>query len=860
MESLSDPAVPDLPSSRTSLAAPVVAAVLTVAGESLDLTLGAIARQVYGEVPVVLVGPEAGVTQHRRVGSLAELTAQLDPAVPYVWLLHGDARPRPDALQALVAEIERSDGSVAGSKILLDEGGDRLESVGGSTDVFGEPYGIIDQEEVDLEQYDVVRDVAYVSPVSMLVRRDLLRGLGGIDPKLAPQAAGLDISQRARLAGGRVIVVPSSEVFHRGGCEARVPAWREQAGRMRAMLKAYRPVTLAWVVPVGFLIGLVDGLGQLLLGRPRALSRFLAAFLWNLAQLPSSLVARRGVRAIRQVPDEELFRYQVGGSVKLRDLGSELAERVTIALDDQEPGLAGRARALWKRPDLVSGAVTVLLAALATRSIWLDHTPAAGMTLPLSEAAGDTLAAYAGGVNPAGLGGRYPLPSAVAAAALVQLVTLGRAGAAQALITVVAAVAAVTGFASMSRRLGLSGPMRYAAGLVYAGGWAMAAVGADGAWPAMVAAGAIPWALRSALGERPSGGWGWAARIAQTALASGPALLFQPVSGLALLAVALLWSLLSGRWIGSARMLAGVVAGLGLVGPFLWTGSGPPPPLQVPVWWLIAAGAGLIVGLFGARDEKPASLAGLLIFGGLATTRAPGITEAGWWTALLVVALGEAILTAVLLSMAGGAAKRGTAVLLGVALIAPVTTYVAGGRAGLPADQWSRRLEFAEVLSDTPERERILLVGPTQSLPGSSRSFEGVGYRLANATGITFDQAVLPPPIAEDIALEAALAEVASARSVRPGRLLAPFAIRWLVLLPGQTPFDEALSRQVDLVPLPVDPDLLVYENLAASTQDQLPVGGSAIDVPDPSRRAAAVGSLIYAAVLVVVAMRGRRR
>ena len=189
---------------------------------------------------------------------------------------------------ALLRETGRHDASVAGSKVLIEGSDDRLDSVGEATDVFGEPYSGLDPEELDLEQYDVVREVAFVSPISMLVRRDLLSGLGGLDPELSLDAAGLDLSQRARLAGGRVIVVPSSEVFHPLDCPDHQPGWRQQAGRQRAMLIAYKPVTLSWVLPTGFLAGLADGLGQLLLGRLRPLLATVFGWVWNMGMLPST--------------------------------------------------------------------------------------------------------------------------------------------------------------------------------------------------------------------------------------------------------------------------------------------------------------------------------------------------------------------------------------------------------------------------------------------------------------------------------------------------------------------------------------------------------------------------------------------
>ena len=103
-----------------------------------------------------------------------------------------------------MGELARSDAAVAGSKILIDGGTDRtaeLESVGGATDVYGDVYTGLDPDELDLEQYDVVREVSYVLAVSLLVRRDLLRGLGGFDPRLG--SAGIKHRFLSEGASGR---------------------------------------------------------------------------------------------------------------------------------------------------------------------------------------------------------------------------------------------------------------------------------------------------------------------------------------------------------------------------------------------------------------------------------------------------------------------------------------------------------------------------------------------------------------------------------------------------------------------------------------------------------------------------------
>ena len=268
--------------------------------------------------------------------TLEEAIASTASDVEYLWILHSDARPRPDALAALVSEVERNDASLGGSKLLVAGTRDELESVGSATDVFGEPFSGLDEGEIDLQQYDVVREVAFVSSVSMLVRRDLAQGLQGLDDLLEPVAAGLDFSQRVRLAGGRVITVPSSEVFHQGRCRQAGRGWREQAGRMRAMLKAYRPITLAWVIPYQLFVGLVDSLFNLVLLRWRPAAKHAASWGWNLIHLPSTIAARRKFKPVRAFGDEELFRFQARGSVRLRDLGAELTERFLFMFDDDK--------------------------------------------------------------------------------------------------------------------------------------------------------------------------------------------------------------------------------------------------------------------------------------------------------------------------------------------------------------------------------------------------------------------------------------------------------------------------------------------------------------------------------------------
>ena len=75
------------------------------------------------------------------------------------------------------------------------------------------------------------------------------------------------------------------------------------------------------------IVGLIEGIGGLLFAR-FPLPGVIAAWLWNIPRLPSALAARFTARRGRAVGDEELFRYQVAGSARLRSLWDETMTRV----------------------------------------------------------------------------------------------------------------------------------------------------------------------------------------------------------------------------------------------------------------------------------------------------------------------------------------------------------------------------------------------------------------------------------------------------------------------------------------------------------------------------------------------------
>ncbi|HUG08074.1 MAG TPA: glycosyltransferase [Acidimicrobiia bacterium] len=803
--------------------APRVRVVITaVADADLEAAMAVVGRQVYEPAPdvvVVVVGEDldldAGVATAE---TLEEAIGSTDSSFDYVWLLHADARPRPDALGALISEIERNEASLAGSKLLKAGTMDELESVGGATDVFGEPYSGLDEGEIDLQQYDVVREVAFVQSASMLVRRDLAQGLRGLDPLLPPVAAGLDFSQRTRLAGGKVISVPSSEVYHQARCGQRGKGWREQAGRLRAMLIAYRPLTLLWVVPYDLLVSVFDSVASLLLLRWQPLVRHLLSWIWNLIHLYSTLRQRRRLRSIRSEGDEELFRFQAKGSIRLRTIGEEVSGRVLSMFDDDQ-ALARRSRRLWGSPGIWGAVVAAVIALVSARAIVFTGMANSGLSFPF-EPATVALERWFAGWNEAGLGSSAPVHPSVGLTGLLSLIWFGAADAARALLTIGTALVGIIGVGRLGGRLGLSGPGRYLAGLVVIAGPGTAVLVGRGSWLALAAAAFLPWAVRATFVHPHEFGRSRLTYVGWALLTALVVASFSPLLALVPLLVVLVWRLFGGDRGGVLLGLISVVGGLSgaafLAADPRWVFDGS-RAVYAPVdqlWPILILVGAVPLFLAEGRIRTVGLTGGVIALTMLALARGlalgPGLQEA----VLITGSLGAALVVAAALDSFSRDPVRLVAAVGAAAIMVVSLGTVGNGRLGLPDGDLNERLAFSVTLADDHGPGRILYASVDRdSIPGEARSGPGFWYRLLDGQGTTQDEVWLPERQEGDERLETVLAEIGSGAELRPGAALAPFAIDWVVLEGPTFVLDEALRAQLDLVPTPLDPDSRVYEN-----------------------------------------------
>jgi hypothetical protein len=349
-----DPAVPravseafgpraseDLPSDAPSTEPPEVLCV----GAPGARTFGDAVRRVLGQLGPAPSDPAGG---HTGDG--------------WLWLLHDDSAPEPSALAELVRAVEMAPSvAVAGVKQRTWTEPARLLEVGVRTSRSGRRMTGIDEAEVDQGQHDGRDDVLGVGIAGALVRRDVWDALGGTDPALGKFGDGFDLSRRARLAGHRVVVVPTAVVRHAqagyhglrdapaldGEVDAGSDGVPDTADPRRSVAARRRSLThqrltsvplplLPLVAVLAVLVGVVRALGRVATKEPALAVAELGSPLVAVSRVGAIARSRSRARATRRLPRRALRPLQA----TWRDVWAEWRDRRLARVEARKVGLA----------------------------------------------------------------------------------------------------------------------------------------------------------------------------------------------------------------------------------------------------------------------------------------------------------------------------------------------------------------------------------------------------------------------------------------------------------------------------------------------------------------------------------------
>jgi len=187
-------------------------------------------RDRSGSVLAELIGQDAVFGMERSTGygeavsvalrhATRRRSGQTDPnltRIEWIWLLHDDCEPAPQALERLLRAASKDRSVVVlGPKVLDGQDRRTLREVGVSIDRAGRRITGIEPGEIDQGQHDHNRAVLAVGSAGMLVRRDVWEQLGGFDTRLRLFRDDLDFCWRVQAAGYRVQVVTDAVLYHR---------------------------------------------------------------------------------------------------------------------------------------------------------------------------------------------------------------------------------------------------------------------------------------------------------------------------------------------------------------------------------------------------------------------------------------------------------------------------------------------------------------------------------------------------------------------------------------------------------------------------------------------------------------------
>ena len=135
--------------------------------------------------------------------------------VEWIWLLHDDSEPAPDALEQLLrGATEIRAAAVLGPKVMDWADRDVILEAGVTIDSAGRRITGIEPREADQGQHDGDRDSLAVGSAGMLVRRDVWDEVGGFDTGMTLFREDIDFCWRVHAAGYRVRVVTGAVAYH----------------------------------------------------------------------------------------------------------------------------------------------------------------------------------------------------------------------------------------------------------------------------------------------------------------------------------------------------------------------------------------------------------------------------------------------------------------------------------------------------------------------------------------------------------------------------------------------------------------------------------------------------------------------
>ncbi|MFB7374285.1 glycosyltransferase family 2 protein [Streptomyces sp. NPDC056222] len=377
--------------------------------------------------------------------------------VQWLWLLHDDCAPEPDALTELLRVVDSDTyAAVVGPKLRGWYDRKQLLEAGVSIARSGRRWTGLDRREQDQGQHDQVRSVLSVSSAGMLIRRDVFEELGGFDRRLPLMRDDVDLCWRAHSAGHRVLVAPDAVLRHAeasarerrtvdcAGRSVANPHRVDKAGAVYTLLANARGAALPYVLirlilgtllrTLAYLVGKVPG---------QAVDEVMGLFATLLR--PERILAARKRRKNPAVAASELRPLFPPPGATVRATAEQIVANFGGSDADSggsrhgvvESGPGGddadfleieqfaRLKKIARKPGPVLFALLLLVSVVACRGLFGGGSLAGGALLPAPDSVSELWGRYADSWHALGTGGTQTAPPYLAVLAALSALFLG---------------------------------------------------------------------------------------------------------------------------------------------------------------------------------------------------------------------------------------------------------------------------------------------------------------------------------------------------------------------------------------------------------------------------------------------------
>ena len=375
----------------------------------------------------------------------------------WIWLLHDDCEPAPDALEQMLRAASRNRSTaVLGPK--LKDLADRqvLREAGVTVDRAGRRCTGIEPGEIDQGQHDGNRPVLAVSSAGMLIRRDVWDQVGGFDANLPLMRDDLDFCWRVHAAGYDIRVITDAVVYHRDLSARQIRKAPAAGGHPRMADRRGALYVFAANVPFGPMLAIVGGCvaGSLLRAAYFLLTKqqrkawdHLGAVAWLLRH-PVLLRRARRRRAANRRHSWSILRGQLPRGRTLARLAESAAGLLAggpahdggglhhalvdeVSDDMPLPATDSVVRRVLTSPGVLLCAGLTLVALVAERSLagsvlTGSGTLSGGALVPAWGGASDLWREYLAGYHDAGLGSAASTPPYVGVMAVLATLLAGK--------------------------------------------------------------------------------------------------------------------------------------------------------------------------------------------------------------------------------------------------------------------------------------------------------------------------------------------------------------------------------------------------------------------------------------------------